>query len=503
LPAVVASITRYAPVAYLEANAASRGRSPALLDSGRVISFQELESSVKAVASQLVAEGVGAGDVVGVQLPNVWQYVVLELAVPYVGGIILPLPLTLGEAELEHALSASNAALAIGGAGGGEALAGVASKRETRVLDAEELCQRSHAGTAVQPPPPDPERVVEIALTSGTTGLPKLASLTASLKQVTFEAFTSRLEVTEDDKVLIVSPVTQGIGGMCLYCLRLGAGLVMLRRSRFDPAHVLATAESTRSTLMVGVPTNITRLLACDEFNGAELSSVRATAVAGAPMPADVARRWEESTGSRVCIFYGSMDAGQLAVASPSDPPEKRWHTVGRPHDCAELLICDPDGEPVPPGEVGEICMRGPTVQDRYWGEEKGPYSEDGWAHMGDLGFLDEDGYLHVVGRLKDIIIRGGTNINPHEVEAVLRGDARISEICIVGRPDHDLGERAVAFVVPVAGAELQLDDLRQHLQERGVARYKWPEFLEVVDELPLSGPGKVNRRQLRERFAG
>jgi fatty-acyl-CoA synthase len=145
----------------------------------------------------------------------------------------------------------------------------------------------------------------------------------------------------------------------------------------------------------------------------------------------------------------------------------------------------------------GEICMRGPTVQNRYWREEKGPYAADGWAHMGDIGFLDEDGYLHVTGRLKDVVIRGGSNVNPHEVEDALRSHPGVADVSVVGRPDRELGERLVAFVV--ARGALRLGDLQLHLGRLGLAKYKWPELLELVDEIPLSGPGKVNRKLLRE----
>jgi len=207
-------------------------------------------------------------------------------------------------------------------------------------------------------------------------------------------------------------------------------------------------------------------------------------------MPPEVAQAWEERTGSRVCIFYGSMDAGQLAVGSPSDPAEKRWTTVGRIHDRAEAMITP----------QGEICMRGPTVQECYWGEQHGPYSEDGWAHTGDLGFLDDDGYLHVSGRLKDIIIRGGNNVSPHEVEDALRRHPGVADVCVVARPHRDLGQAVHAFVV--ARYPLDVSGLREHLAALGMARYKWPESAELVDEIPLSGPGKVDRQLLRRRAA-
>jgi fatty-acyl-CoA synthase len=459
------------PISYLDDNVAVQPDRPAVLDAGRTVTFAELRRRVHAAAAALRERDVRAGDVVAVSLPNVWEHVALELAIPLLGAVVMPLPLNLGSAERTWALERSGASLLVGAS------------------EAEELCAAPYAGR-LEPLPPDPKRVVEIALTSGTTGLPKLASLHAGLKQATFEAFTARLEVTQDDRVLVISPLMQGIGGMCLYCLRPGAALVMLREPRFRPEHTLDVAGATRSTLLVGVPTNVIRMLESPALGTADLRAARCTAVAGAPMPPDVARAWEERTGSRVCIFYGSMDGGQLAVGSPGDPAEKRWTTVGRVHDRAEAMITP----------EGEICMRGPTVQERYWGEERGPYEDDGWVHMGDLGFVDGDGYLHVSGRLKDVVIRGGTNVNPFEVENALRSHPDVADACVVGRPDRELGERVQAFVV--ARAPLGPDELRAHLAGLGLARYKWPEFVQLVDELPLAGPGKVDRRSLRERAA-
>ncbi len=215
---------------------------------------------------------------------------------------------------------------------------------------------------------------------------------------------------------------------------------------------------------------------------------MRAVAVAGAPLPPEIAERWETTTGIPISSFYGSMDAGHLAVASPTDPREKRWTTVGRPHDGAEWKIVE-----------GEICMRGDLVQKRYWGESIGPYAEDGWAHMGDLGFVDDQGFLHVVGRVKDIIIRGGSNINPYEVESILRTHPNVADACVVGKPHAELGEVPVAFVVPRNGAEVTREELDSFLSERGLAHYKWPVAVRRLSELPLSGPGKVNRKSLRE----
>src|SRR5438105_9875141 len=448
----------YRPVSYLESNVRRRPQATAVWD-GRDISFEELLGHVRVFQRVLAARGVRHGDVVGVRLPNVWQYLALELAIPDMGGVILPLPLNLGEHEVRWATEKANTRLIIGD-----------ELSQTRQTDVERL-------------EADPDRVVEIALTSGTTGMPKLASLSARLKQVTFEAFTGRLEITETDRVLPMTPLTQGIGGMCLYCLRAGAALVMLREPHWTAELCLEVARGSRSTLLVGVPTNVIRMLA----HGISLPSARAVAVAGAPLPPEIAERWEISTGIPIPSFYGSMDAGQLAVARPSDPQPARWTSVGRPHDHAEWKIVD-----------GEICMRGDLVQERYWGEAFGPYSDDGWVHMGDLGFVDEAGYLHVAGRVKDIIIRGGTNINPYEVESILRTHPGVLDVCVVGRPHAELGEVAVAFVVGRADKH----ELDSFLNERGLAHYKWPEAVYNVEELPLSGPGKVNRKSLRELAA-
>jgi acyl-CoA synthetase (AMP-forming)/AMP-acid ligase II len=450
----------YDPVSYLEWNARRRPHATAVWD-GREIDFEELLEHVRRFQRFLGARGVKAGDVVGVRMPNVWQYVALELAIPDLGAVILPIPVSLGEHELRWLNEKTRPVLNV------------------TIADLDDLAD---AGLySPRTADPDPDRIVEIAMTSGTTGMPKLASLSARLKQVTFEAFTSRLEISDDDRVLPMTPLTQGIGGMCLYCLRVGAALVMLREPHWTPDHCLDIADRSMATVLVGVPTNVIRML---NHPLRTSPSLRAVAVAGAPLPPEVAERWETSTGVAISSFYGSMDAGQLAVAGPSDPQAARWSTVGRPHDRAEWQILQ-----------GEICMRGDLVQQRYWGEEAGPYSSDGWAHMGDLGFVDEAGYLHVVGRVKDIIIRGGTNINPYEVESMLRSHPAVIDVCVVGRPDPELGEVPVAFVV----GDLTQEELDRFLDDRGLARYKWPERIHRLDELPLSGPGKVNRKMLSE----
>lgn len=497
------------PLSYLQVNAEVRGSAAAVYEQGDVLTFDRLLGAVRSLMLDLCDRGVESGDVVAVALPNTWRYVALEIAIPALGAIVLPVPMRLGRRELESALQRSGAAVTITDdsdlgelvAGSARGIPGVRTVLNAAELDAD----RADGSLSLDPRPGalDPDRTVQIALTSGTTGLPKLASLSARLKQLTFEGFTSRLGIAPGDRVLPLSPITQGVGEMCLYSLRTGATLVMADDPGFDAERALARTERSRATIVCGVPTMIGRLLHSPALSRTDLSAVRATISAGSALPPAVAQEWERRSGSRTCSFYGAMDIGQLAVPRPEDPAEKRWTTVGRPHERAELLICDPAGEPLPPGATGEICMRGPLVQQRYWGEAGGPFASDGWAHFGDLGFVDEDGYVHVTGRLKDTIIRGGNNVNPLEVEELLRRCPGVADACVVGRPDPDLGERAVAVVVAASGTRRpELDDMVAFLEQQGLTRFKWPESLVLIDALPLGSTGKVDRSALRERVA-
>jgi acyl-CoA synthetase (AMP-forming)/AMP-acid ligase II len=493
---------RFRPLTYLQANAESHPDRAAIFERGQEMSFEQLLVRVWRFMALLQAHGLRAGEVAAVALANVTDYVALEIAVPALGAVIMPLPPALGAHEITSALQRSGATMLISGSND-DVAARVAGESSTvrEVLTLPLTLDGLAVPDSLQAARTQPSDVVQIALTSGTTGTPKLAALTAELKQVTFEGFTSRLDIRVDDRVLPLSPITQGAGEMFLYCLRRGACLVMLGEPRFSPDHALRLAQRSRATVLGGVPTMLSRMLDCPALEEIDLKA-RLCAVAGAPLPPPLAEAWEQRTAVPVASFYGAMDIGQLAVPSPDDPPEKRWHTVGRPHEQAEWAILSPDGAQLAVGEEGEICMRGPLVQQRYWDQRSGPFGDDGWARFGDLGFIDEDGYLHITGRVKDTIIRGGNNINPYEVEQIIRGHPAVSEVAVVGRPDSDLGERPVAFVVIPADGQLDLDALAGFLDERGLARYKWPEALHRVNELPVGPTGKVLRDQLRERAA-
>ena len=497
---------RCEPLSYLEANAARDPEATAIWQDDETTSFAALRDRAWELIAELRRRDAGDGAVVAVLLPNIAAYVALEVAVPAAGATLFPLPTGIGPRELASVLTRAGARLLISddserGTAAAEIAAGLPEPvGSTPVAELERVARAIPATQRPSAAPAEPERIVQIALTSGTTGMPKLASLSAQLKQLTFEGFTSRLRIDPQDRMFPMSPITQGVGEMCLYALRRGTGLVMLGAERFDPDRALAIAQRSGATVLGGVPTMLGRMLQSPEVETRPLPRLRLTVSAGAPLAPAVAREWEQRVGGRVGSFYGAMDIGQLAVPDPEDPAQKRWTTVGRPHETAQWRVVAPDGSPLGAGQTGEICMRGPLVQDRYWGEDATPFDDDGWAHFGDLGFVDEDGFVHITGRLKDTIIRGGNNINPLEVEELLREHPDIREACVVGRADPDLGERAVAFVV--ASSALTLERLTEWLAGRGLTRYKWPERLELVELLPTGATGKVNRTALRERAA-
>ena len=445
MSATAAKPVPYDALSYLRANAAVRGDALAVHDEGEELSFEALHRAVLSLAADLRERGVEPGDVVAVALPNVWRYVALEIAVPAIGATLLPLPVSLGRLETEDAIERSGAKLVIG------------EERRAR----HRRRPRRRPVRRARPGPRRPDRAdlrdhrpLEARLAHGA---PQAAHLRGLHEPAAARARGPHAAALADHA---------GRGGdvPVRAAHRRGAGHVpprALRRRALARARRAHQRHRARRRAHHGRPHAALARARRHRPLQPPRHDLRRRPAARRASPAS----GRSAPAAPVCSFYGAMDVGQLAVPSPDDPAEKRWTTVGKPHDTAELLICDPEGNAVEPGEEGEICMRGPLVQPRYWGEDETPYADDGWAHFGDLGRLDEDGFLHVTGRVKDTIIRGGSNINPFEVEDVLRGSALVQDVCVVGRPDEDLGERAVAFVVPAPGE--RADARRPHRPPR------------------------------------
>ena len=347
---------------------------------------------------------------------------------------------------------------------------------------------------------------INIQYTSGTTGQPKGATLSHHniLNNGYFVA--ESLGYSEADRVCIPVPFYHCFGMVMgnLGCTSHGATMV-LPEAGFDAAAVLSAVEAERCTSLYGVPTMFIAELAHPSFGTRDLSSLRTGVMAGSPCPVEVMKQVISSMGMReVAICYGMTETSPVSTqTSPDDALDKRVGTVGRVHPHVEIKIADPaTGRSVPRGDPGELLTRGYSVMLGYWNDPaRSAEAIDGarWMHTGDLATMDVDGYVNIVGRIKDMIIRGGENVYPREVEEFLYGHPDIEDVQIIGVPDGHYGEEIMAWVRVREGAALDADAVRAFCRDR-VAHFKVPRYIKFVDEFPLTVTGKVQKFKMREQ---
>ena len=363
---------------------------------------------------------------------------------------------------------------------------------------------------AAGPPPPRPAIPVgphdpaRILVTSGTESAPKMVLYSHAAIGGGIGNILSALRPDDDTRFLLLPPLSTGFGSLGTFAGLARFGVTLVVTSAFDPAGVIKLIERERITHMLAVPTMLAMMLAAGPGD-ADLGSLQVVGSFGAAMSEDRVRATLDTFGARFVNGYGCSD-GAVSLTGWDDPPEKIAATVGRPSPATtEIRILGENGAALAAGEVGEVCARGPMSPMGYFGspELDALYRFDGgWVRTGDLGFLDADGYLHITGRKKDIIVRGGYNLSPAESEAALRRHPAIAEAACVGYPDERLGERMAAFVVLAPGAEAPtLEELEAFLLADGLARIKIPERLEVIGAMPLNPTGKILTRVLRARF--
>ncbi len=345
---------------------------------------------------------------------------------------------------------------------------------------------------------------INIQYTSGTTGAPKGATLSHRniLNNGYFVARGCRY--TEADRVCIPVPFYHCFGMVMgnLGCTTHGACMV-LPGPGFEPGAVLETVEAERCTSLYGVPTMFIAELQHPDFSNRDLSSLRTGIMAGSPCPVEVMRQVIDRMGmDEVTICYGMTETSPVSTqTAPDDELERRVSTVGRVHPHVEVKVVDDDGETVACGEPGELCTRGYSVMLGYWEDPERTaeaIDADGWMHTGDLATIDEDGYARIVGRIKDIVIRGGENIYPREVEEFLYGHPAVADVQVIGVPDERHGEELMACVVRKQGAELDAEGLRDFCRGK-IAHYKIPRYVEFVDAFPMTVTGKVQKFKMRE----
>ena len=362
----------------------------------------------------------------------------------------------------------------------------------------DELRERSGSLSADDP--------INLQYTSGTTGFPKGATL--SHHNILNNGFFvgEYCRYTEQDRVCIPVPFYHCFGMVMgnLGCTTHGACMVVPAEA-FEPEATLRAVADEKCTSLYGVPTMFIAELDLPDFGDYDLSSLRTGIMAGSPCPVEVMKKVvSEMHMEEVSICYGMTETSPVSTqTSPDDPLERRVGTVGRVHPHVEVKVVDPaTGQTLPRGEAGELCTRGYSVMLGYWEDpERTGEAIDAarWMHTGDLATMDEEGYLNIVGRSKDMIIRGGENVYPREIEEFLYTHPDVADVQVIGVPDDRYGEAVMAYVQLREGAEADADALREHCKEQ-IAHYKVPKYIEPIDEFPMTVTGKIQKYKLREQ---
>ena len=451
----------------LAEGAARQPERTALLFEGERISYRELDRRAAVAAAALGGQGVEAGERVAVKLPNAPDYLAAYFGALRLGAIVVPLNVLLAQPEVEARLAAAAP----------RAFVDAPLRREGKAHV--EIAERDEGHPAA------------LLFTSGTTGRPKGAVLTHAGIRAAARFGADALGFTPDDVLLGVAPFPHVLGQQVFVsALLVGAGVSVLQR--FEPGPALEAMRSTGATVMFGVPTMCIAL--CEAAGSAKgLPPLRIAHVGGSAVPLDVARRFEETFGAPIHEGYGLTEMSGLATTFALDRRRKAG-SVGRPAGATEMRIANADER-----GVGEVQFRGPSVVHGYWNDPEATAAAidgDGWLSTGDLGYLDEDGDLYLVDRKKEMIIRGGYNVYPREVEEVLYEHPAVLEAAVVGVPHESLGEDVAAIVVPRPGSDLDPDELKAWTKER-VAAYKYPRHIVLVAELPKSNTGKILKREI------
>jgi acyl-CoA synthetase (AMP-forming)/AMP-acid ligase II len=486
----------------LARHARERAAAPALADGRARLDWGETKAWVDAAAAWLVERGLPRGAPVLGWLPNCAEFYLVRLACEQAGLFWVPVPASQGKRELasiaERVRPRAVFAMARFRSRDyatelGEALSAGGLEPLRITVPGGRLLRLEAAG----PFPSSPLRLDEPAHalpTTGSEGTPKLAIYSLAAACARAHAQAELLALSPADVLLTLSP---GVGpARAAWLAAPVAGACVVAVPEFHAEAALDRIAQERATIVCGSPSQLAMLAA--KLRRADTSSVRLWYTAGAVLPTSLAEELETRTGAVVVSTYGGADYGGWAAPAPQDTPEVRRRTVGRPRGGTEMAVVGPDGSRLARGEVGEVIGRGPCCVSGYLGDPGSERWHDGWFHTGDLGRFDAEGNLAIVGRLKEVIIRGGDNVSPSEIEALLRTCPEVAQVAVIGVPDPVLGERVCACVVPAAERTPELEALRLRLREHGLAPFKLPEKLLLLDALPLVGD-KVDRRALSQ----
>jgi long-chain acyl-CoA synthetase len=487
----------------LQASADLRPDHVALRHGDHALRYAELDRSARGIATALRARGIEPGATVAIMIPNLPEFTQAYYGILYAGCTVVPLNVLLSAPEVQYHLEDSKAALLFAHplfeapAKAGAAAAGVP------IAWAAGAGSDTVAGFAAAPPadavhPTLPTDTAVILYTSGTTGKPKGAELTHSNLLLNCAVVVPKLiPRAPDDVALATLPLFHSFGQTCIQNASIAAGCTFTLLPRFTPEEALAIIERDRVTLFAGVPTMYFALLH-HEGPARDLSALRWCMSGGAAMPVEVMKAFEVKFGVEVLEGYGLSETSPVASFNMPGRPRTPG-SIGYPVWGVEMAILDEKDQPVADGERGEICIRGHNIMTGYWKkpEATAETMKNGWFHSGDIGVRDENGAYAIVDRVKDMIIRGGYNVYPREIEEVLYAHPAITEAAVIGIPHEEYGEEVKAVVVLGAGHTLTEAEVIAYTREH-LAAYKYPRSVAFLDTLPKGPTGKILKRELR-----
>ncbi|MBN3785624.1 long-chain fatty acid--CoA ligase [Burkholderia sp. Ac-20353] len=469
--------------------AASAPTAPCIEDAATALSNEEFYSSVLEAAEVFSNLGVEAGDVIAIMLPNQAEFVVAMFAAWHLGAAATPVKPSLTIKEATHQIVDSGAKLVVNATG------------ESVVPDVRSVPVAALAGGVCHGGEPidDQSKLALLIYTSGTTGLPKGVMLDHANVEAMTEMGRQSLKVTSADHCLLVLPLFHVNGIVVSTLLPLLVGGRVTIRERFDINTFFEDVAQYRPTYFSAVPTIYALLNALPDHVKPDTSSLRYGICGAAPASAELLKSFESRYGFPLVEGYGLSEATCGSTINPVSGVRKTG-TVGLPFVGQRIAIADPNGTHLPQGATGEVLLQGPNVMRGYLGkpDETAKTIVDGWLHTGDIGRIDEDGYLSIVGRLKEMIIRGGENIYPKEIEDVLSEFPGVLEAAVIGAPDETLGEIVIAYVAYRTGFTGTEAELNEHCAGR-LTRYKRPVEINVLDSIPKNAVGKIDKLRLRD----
>jgi long-chain acyl-CoA synthetase len=466
------------------------------------MTYAELDSASARLATLLQREGIGVGDRVGVMLPNIAAAPIAYYGIWRMGAIVVPMnPLMQGR-EVQFYLSNTDAKALIatpGFAGAATEGAEGAGAKLWLVDDAELARLTEELPEHGESVPRDASDTAVVLHTSGTTGTPKGAELTHGSLGSNRDVIVQRLlKLTDDDVVLACLPLFHVFGMTCAMNAAIAAGAGLSLVARFDPATAIERIRRDRVTILEAVPTMYSALLSvADQFPPEATASLRTCVSGGAALPVAVLNDFEKTFDAIILEGYGLSETSPAVTFNHPDA-DRRPGSIGTPIEGVQVRLVDENGNEVPAGSPGEIEVKGPNVMKGYWNlpDATDAAIKDGWFSTGDIAILDDDGYYYVVDRKKDLIIRGGYNVYPREIEEVLYEHPAVAQVAVIGIAHDSLGEEVGAAVVLKADIATAAEELRQFVKAR-VAAYKYPRRIWFVDSLPTGPTGKLLRREV------